>query len=97
MSLKMMRYFQKVLKILMLFIYPFIPLSMLFSHFSGLFPVPYRLCIVSISHVIKLKCCHVFRHRRKICFFLIKLHNKTFGLICLVIFLFYRDCQWFPW
>ena len=87
MSLKMMRYFQKVLKILMLFIYPFIPLSMLFSHFSGLFPVPYRLCIVSISHVIKLKCCHVFRHRRKIGFFLIKLHNKTFGLICLVIFL----------
>lgn len=75
----MMHYCQKVLEILLLFICPIIPLSVLFSHFSGLFPVPYRLCIVYLSNVEINKCYQILRQLGKFVIFLIKIHSKSFG------------------
>ena len=83
--LDMKHYCLKVLNIF-IFIYPFIPLSILFAHFSGLFPVPYRICNVCIRFIIRFKCCQFLRPKNRIKSFLIKIHSKHFGLNCCFVF-----------
>lgn len=78
-------WFLKVLMNLLLFIYPSIPLSILFSHFSGHFPVPYRLCVVHFSNALKFRFSQFLKCRKRIINFLIKTYSKNFGSICLFL------------
>ena len=77
----------EVLNTLMLFIYPFVPLSVIFVHFSGLFPVPYRISCVTFRTTISFKCSKFLLHDSEIVNFLIKTHNKNFGPRNVLVFL----------